>query len=375
MSKNDLISKEMYYKAIEESDSGLWVYDIAAGTVFLSDRYYTMLGYEPNEFDGTMENLYGLLHPDDIEPTNKIFAEFFKSKNSKYRNEVRLKNKGGGYTHILTQGYGERNEAGEVVTFIGWNIDITPLKDAQRLLDEERVRSAAQSRLAQLGILAAGLTHEIYNPLMSIQLRSQMITKTIKNNEEFPADKLLEYLETIQSSAKKIESIVRGLRTISDGGKDDQKETFILNKLLEDILSICRTQLDQKQILVQVTANENISFEGNKILLGQVFLNLINNSVDALESTSQRLISINLSQQEDEIIITFADNGEGVPENDREKIFLPFFTTKEPGKGTGLGLSISNSIIQAHKGSIDYSREKDRSIFTIKFHGQARGLL
>lgn len=72
MSKNDLISKEMYYKAIEESDSGLWVYDIAAGTVFLSDRYYTMLDYEPNEFEGTMENLYVLLHPEDVESTNKI---------------------------------------------------------------------------------------------------------------------------------------------------------------------------------------------------------------------------------------------------------------------------------------------------------------
>ena len=356
----------MYYKAIEESDSGLWVYDLATGTVFLSDRYYTMLGYEPNEFEGTMENLYALLHPEDVESTDLIFAEFFKSKNSKYRNEVRLKNKAGGYTHILTQGFGERNEAGGVVTFIGWNIDITPLKEAQKLLDDERVRSAGQSRLAQLGILAAGLTHEIYNPLMSIQLRSQLLTRSIKNNEEITDAKLIEYLETIQNSAKKIEAIVRGLRTISEGGKDDQKETFVVNKLLEDILSVCRPQLDQKQILVRVTDLEIISFEGYKILLGQVFLDLINNSVDALENTSQKLIFINLSQQEKEIVITFEDNGEGIPENNREKIFLPFFTTKEPGKGTGLGLSISNSIIQTHKGSIDYTRENGRSIFTIR---------
>lgn len=201
---------------------------------------------------------------------------------------------------------------------------------------------------------------------MSIQLRTQLITKTIKNSEEVSIEKLVEYLETIQSSAKKIESIVRGLSTISDGGKDDQKEIFDLNKLLEDLLFICRTQLDQKHIQVQVTAQEKISFEGNKNLLGQVFLHLINNSVDALENTSEKSIFINLSQQKNEIVLRFEDNGQGIPEINREKIFLPFFTTKEPGKGTGLGLSISNSIIQAHKGSIDYTREDGLSAFTIR---------
>lgn len=365
MSK-EILTNDMYVRAIEESDSGLWVCDVKSGVCVLSDRYYTMLGYEPNEFEGTMENLFKLLHPDDIESTNKIFNEFFQSKSSKYRNEVRIKNKSGDYTHILTQGIGERNDAGEIVTFIGWNIDITPLKEAQRLLDEEKVKSASQSRLAQLGLLAGGLTHEINNPLMVIQLRSQLLEKALKKGEKLTSEKISAYLETIQNSAKKIESIVKGLRSISDDREIDQKKTFPVNKLLDDVLQMLRAQLEQKKIAVKVSAPEEISILGNITLIGQVFLNLLNNSIDALEDSDSKEIHIHFHKNDKEAELVFEDSGPGIEKNNQEKIFLPFYTTKAPGKGTGLGLSISNSIVKDHKGSIEYSFENGRSKFTIK---------
>lgn len=355
----------MYYRAIEGSDSGLWVYNVPSGTCFLSDRYYTMLGYEPNEFEGTNENLFALLHPDDVERTNRIFEDFYKGVTSKYRNEVRLKNKSGSYTNILTQGIGERNQAGEVETFIGWNIDITPLKEAQRLLDEERAKSASQSRLAHLGLLSAGVTHEINNPLMVIKLRSQLMMKSIANRGNIPTETLLTYLEAIQDSANKIESIVKGLRTIANGGNDDEQGRFSINQVLEEVLFLCRAELEEQQVSVNLSAMAEVEVEGNITLMGQVFLNLIDNSIDALKDRPLKKILITLSRSENDATITFEDNGPGVEEKNRDKIFLPFFTTKAPGEGTGMGLSISASIIQAHRGSIEYSFEKGRSIFTI----------
>ncbi len=104
-----------------DDDVASWVYEVETGLVQLSDRYYTMLGYEPNEFEGTMANMFGLLHADDIAHTTQLFDELFLGKQKEYKNEIRLLNKSGGYTRMLSQGYAERNAEGLLVRFVGWN--------------------------------------------------------------------------------------------------------------------------------------------------------------------------------------------------------------------------------------------------------------
>lgn len=365
--KENLLNPEMYLKAIEGSDSGLWVCDMKAGMCFLSNRYYTMLGYVPGEFEGTLQNLFALLHPDDQSSTQQIFDEYFRGLTDRYRNEVRLKNKSGGYTHILTQGTGERNAAGELTKFIGWNIDITPLKEAQKKLDEERTKSAGQSRLAQLGILAGGLTHEVNNPLTVIQVRTQMMERSIKNGETLNSEKVLVNIEAIQEAAKKIELIIDGLRTIAYGGSDENKKIFSINKVLDEVIKSCRGEILNRSIsLHQNIFEKEFLVLGNITLIGQVFLNLIYNAMDAVENSPQKAIWVDLTSGGHEVFISIMDNGPGVLEENQEKIFLPFFTTKEPGKGTGLGLSISSSILKTHHGSIEYRRFQERSQFVVK---------
>lgn len=98
-----------------------WEYIVSENVCILSDDYYIMLGYEPGEFTGTFENLFALLHPDDIELTTRKFDDLFLKKTIAYRNEVRLRNKNGSYVRVLSEGYFERDHNGLFTKFVGWN--------------------------------------------------------------------------------------------------------------------------------------------------------------------------------------------------------------------------------------------------------------
>lgn len=365
MNAKNFLTNEMYYKAIEGSDSGLWVYDIQKGICFLSDRYYTMLGYKVGEFDGTMPNLFALLHPDDLEPTKQVFDRFFSDPNATYRHEVRLRNKSGGYTNILTQGLAERNTKGEVDIFIGWNIDVTQIKEAQKKLDDERALNISQSRLAQFGLLAGGLAHEVNNPLTVIQIRSEMIMKALEAKGSIPEKALLSHIDAIHAASGKIASIVNGLRTIADGGIEKNKSSLSLNEVLDEVLTICQSEILNRGIRLHLELPKNqFKFNANFSLVSQVILNLIKNAIDALEEKTEADIWIKIENTDKKTSFIIADNGSGISKPDREKIFLPFFTTKPPGKGTGLGLAISKSIVQSQNGELrlDHSDELTRFI-------------
>ncbi len=367
-SVKNLLTPEMYFKAIEGSDSGLWVLDVKAGLCYLSNRYYTMLGYAPGEFEGTMSNLFALLHPEDVQKSNDLFQDFFEGKSDIYRNEVRLKHKSGKFIHILTQGLGERDENNKVVIFIGWNIDITSLKEAQQKLDEERALNISQTRLAQLGLLAGGITHEVNNPLTVIQARSQMMIKAIQSGKTLDTESLLAGLEAIQNSSKRIAEIVKGLRTIVDGGVEGNQTKVSLIHAVEEVLSICQSEVEARGIRLHITmGSERPYIFANFALLCQVFINLINNASDALETMKEKDIWIKVESRETRAYFIIDDNGIGIKPQDRDKIMTPFFTTKDPGKGTGLGLSISKAIVHSQKGDLQYESYHGLSRFSVSF--------
>ncbi len=366
-SHKDLFSPELYYKAIEGSDSGLWVLDVASGKCYLSPRYYTMLGYDPDAFEGTMENLFALLHPDDVDRTKDVMAELFSGEASGYRNEVRLKRKSGSYQPILTQGQAERNEAGEITRLIGWNIDITLLKETQRKLDEEHAINVASARLAQIGVLSGGLSHEVNNPLTVIQWRTERALKALQRDDLVDRGLIIRDLAGIQEAVKRIVGIVSGLRTIASGGMDRASEDVPCNQVVAQVLALCQTQLEVKNIRLHVDlAEEPPVVRGNLGLLCQVLLNLVNNAADALETSPEKDLWITVRPQGKWASLTVEDSGPGIRPSDLEKLMLPFFTTKEPGKGMGLGLSISKSIVESMHGKLEFVPETGRTTFRVR---------
>ena len=198
-------------------------------------------------------------------------------------------------------------------------------------------------RLASVGRLAAGVAHEIGNPVTGITCLAQDI---LAAEEE---DDVPEYARMILQQTQRITDIVRSLTSFSRSGDN----TFILFSLADSLKeAVTLVELDnRKDIKFQQQVDPALQINGDPHQITQVFLNLLNNAYDACDENGS--VSITAERMEQTIVLRVMDNGMGIPQSIRDLVFEPFFTTKDIGQGTGLGLSLVNDIITLHKGSIN----------------------
>ena len=205
----------------------------------------------------------------------------------------------------------------------------------KRALQEQIMRS---ERMAALGQLAAEITHEIKNPLMLIGGFAQQLSRVIDDKKN------LEKVKIITDEVKRLEKLLTDLREFHLP-KTIAFEKVDLKELLQEIYFMVKDDCEKKNIRTELKIDDKaLLVTGDRYSLKQVFLNLFKNSMDAMEHGG--VLSIQTSLIGDQVEITVADEGCGIPEQDKEKIFSPFFTTKK--HGTGLGLCISKRIIEEH---------------------------
>ncbi len=234
----------------------------------------------------------------------------------------------------------------------------------------EQVRSQQQNnaKLASLGEMVGGVAHEINTPLGAILLTSQSL-KSIIDNESLKEQKMvLEMIGLIEKTTNQIAKIVKSLRTFA---KDSSNTPFIDTKLkaiVDNTTALCAEKFYHLgiQIKIDLESINNISLECRESEIIQVILNILNNSKDAISSLTDKWIQISCRDLDKFIEIKIQDSGSGISENIREKIFNPFFTTKDIGKGTGLGLSISKGIIDSHGGKISVDPSQKNTTFLIQ---------
>ena len=208
-------------------------------------------------------------------------------------------------------------------------------------------------KMASLGTLIAGVSHEINNPLQFIQNGLDILKKS--RHDPAGVDQALDpSLEIIDSGIKRASEIVQSLNQFSRAN-ENYDEYFDLKGVLENCLVILRNRLNAKASVEVRISEEKLMCHGNQGKLHQAFLNLLSNAEQAIDDTGK--ITIEAKKTADKIEVTISDTGHGISPEIISKIFDPFFTTKPPGKGTGLGLSITYEIIGQHKGSIDIKSE------------------
>lgn len=213
----------------------------------------------------------------------------------------------------------------------------------ERIRLEEQLQQS--DKLSSIGLLAAGVAHEVNTPLTGISSYSQMLMQQIPEND--PRQLLLQkiYRQTSRAS-----SIVNNLLNFSRVS-DSRLVAIDLNRVLDDTIQLLEAQLHNTQIEVVKHYGENLPpAPGNAPKLQQVFMNLILNARDAMPRGGQ--LEISTGFDEDSITICFQDTGEGISPEHLSRIYDPFFTTKQIGKGTGLGLAVSYGIVQDHGGQI-----------------------
>ena len=231
---------------------------------------------------------------------------------------------------------------------------IEELKQKQQILEQK-------SKLESLGELAAGLAHEINQPLSVISLAFENIFYKLMNNKT-QAEYFKKKTEVINLNIEKIRQLIDHIRLFSRDQSSVMFEKIDMNDAILNTLSLMEMQLNRHQIHISLDlCKENCNTLGNMAKIEQVIMNLLSNARDAVDEKDKILeggsyskkISISTRSGKDDIIMTVEDNGIGIKKENQVKIFNPFFTTKPPGQGTGLGLSIVYGIITEMNGTVE----------------------
>lgn len=225
-----------------------------------------------------------------------------------------------------------------------------------RDLAAEREKSVESARLASLGEMASGIAHEINNPLAIIKASAeQLLSFSEEEDGEVLGTRSKSSIDRINKVADRISKIINGLRTFARDGKHDQFESVTIDHIVHDTLDFCLARFRNHGVhLDHERVDKGIVVSCRQVQVSQVLLNLLNNSFDALlaSKVSHPRVSIECRETKQSVELVVTDNGPGIPVDLRDKVLLPFFTTKEVGKGTGLGLSISRSIMADHGGEL-----------------------
>lgn len=221
--------------------------------------------------------------------------------------------------------------------------------ETRRKLEQQLKRLAQSEKLVSLGQLAAGIAHEINNPLTNASLNIQTLKKRIQNSA---ADKdILQKLEAIERNVDRASTIAKELLQFSR----QRKSEFIplnINNVITNATTLLRYRFNGITIYQDLSDIPDVIGDPGK--LEQVFINILNNSLEAMPEGGEIFISTS-HDRDGQVKVEITDTGVGIPEEYLSRVFDPFFTTKEVGAGTGLGLSICHGIIKQHNGSVEIS--------------------
>ncbi len=225
-------------------------------------------------------------------------------------------------------------------------------------LTESKAQIMQQDRLASLGLLASSLAHEIGTPMGVIRSRAELVEKRVASGAVVDAARLKQDMDTIVTQIDRVSKLVNSLLHLARERKSEFAAAVNLGGVIEDVLNLVKHELEQKNILLDLKVDKEYIVKAEPGPLGQVLLNLLVNSIHAIEEEKSHgqkkshKILLEVSETEGAVAIAVEDTGCGIPKENLTKIFRPFFTTKELGRGTGLGLATSFKLIQSWGGSI-----------------------
>lgn len=229
-------------------------------------------------------------------------------------------------------------------------------QEAQDALAATQTRAQEADRLAQVGRLAAGVAHEVNNPLAFIQANLRFLEQELSGTPRSSPQDFLAAVRETQAGVQRIQEIVQDLTAQARGSEEPvlrREASCQLSTVIEESMRLASVRLKRLAVEVEVPpAVPQVRADARR--LGQVLLNLLLNAADALEETGARgpRVALKVHTRQERVHLVLEDNGPGIPPEHLSRLFTPFFTTKAQGKGTGLGLALSREYVEAFGGSL-----------------------
>ena len=341
-------SNEFLTKLIASSGDCIIAADMTGNIIIFNKAAEELLGYRAEEVMGKVNivDLYPSGGAKEI--MSKLRSEDYGGVGKLTPQQFTLVKKSGEHIPIQLSASVVYDEQGGEVCSVGFFTDLRPRIQMEKELEETHLQLVNSEKMASLGKLAAGIAHEINNPLGGILIYSSLMKEELDG-----ADSRRQDLEKIVQEATRCKDIVKSLLEFSRQTEPKMEPTDI-NKAITDGLFFLENQALFHNIkIVKSLSPVPPMVRGNPGQLKQVFMNIIVNAAEAMPGGGTLTIKTAPSDDQKAVSIDFVDTGEGIPQENLTRIFDPFFTTKELGKGTGLGLSTSYGIIDEHGGRID----------------------
>ncbi len=367
-------SQDLLNETQRISKVGGWEYGVAAGHLAWTDEVYRIYGVSKEGFDADdVAQAIQFYAPEDQERIREAFR-LAVEKGEPYEMELQFVNARQEKRWVRTIGQVERR-AGEIVRVFGNIMDITERKLAEEALHQanEQLRTALEElratqqqviqseKLAALGTLAAGVAHELNNPLMGIM---GYVTVACEATQEPQARALL---ERASRELERMRDLIRNMLGFARPVVEGKLSAVDVAAVLERTLALLRAEFKVRDITVTTEVAADLpKVTAQAEYLQQALLNLLMNARDAVEGRPERQIRIAAESRGGQVVVRVVDTGPGIPPERQGRIFDPFFTTKPPGKGTGLGLSIARNIVADLGGSLTCdSRVGEGATFTL----------
>jgi PAS domain S-box-containing protein len=357
-------------RTLDAFSDGHWEYDLEKDTWFFSAAWLNTFGYKRAGFDFSNNFWEKLIHPDDLEEYKEKLQLHLNDKQEYFEADFRILGKKGGYRWVNFKGHWvERNE-GKITDMLGITLDIQVKKDQEELVLASNRRKVNETKLVALSSMVSGISHSLKNLLSPVYGYADFGLMTITDN-----DQLKNELKIIKSSARNANDIIDDM--LAFAGVENHSNTRI--DLIPIIKKIISDWTDNKKDIKIQFQNKLIhaTILGDKRKISQAIGNVLKNSYDASSEGDTIHIEIQYLVVSEEnkvffeempfgeyVSIKIKDFGEGIDEQHMDRIFEPFYSTKEIGTGVGLGLAVTKGVINSHKGYILVTSEAYKGTLT-----------
>jgi PAS domain S-box-containing protein len=358
-----MAAEERFRMVMNGINDGLFDYDLLRNNIYFSPAYKAMLGYTDEEFPNTLENLNEHLHPEDYDKKWNLIHQYQYQEVPNYSNYFRMKHKDGSWRWILSRGIGIWDKDGKLIRLIGTHTDVTEQKDREEKLKE------LNSELESFAYIAS---HDLRSPLVNLKGFAGEMEHTINTirpllekaetslpeaekkilQQSFEQD-IPEALRFIHKSVDKMESLTSAVLDLSRIGR---RELVWEAVNLHEIATRCADTLAYER----ANKNAEIRLENLPVIISdtraleQILSNLMDNALKYLDPERKGVITVSSEIKNSEIIIAVKDNGRGINEADKDKVFEIFRRARNAGdeRGMGMGLAYVKGVLRRIGGSI-----------------------